>query len=138
MASAIASRKIFTLFGCVVLTLASAGAGLAQYAMSALPVKDAPLSIVLQGGPFNAESLQDCKYDHFTRGRMSYWFNISWGGGTYSSLQSGPDGDSCADIGHHTYDKAETYEISVYIGTLGDADQPVPLYDGATVVIVGE
>ena len=79
-----ASKKIFTLFGCVVLTFASTGAGLAQDAMSALPVKDAPLSIELQGGPFIEEGIQACKYDHFTRGRMSYWFNISWGDGTRS------------------------------------------------------
>ncbi len=133
-----ASKKIFTLFGCVVLTFASTGAGLAQDAMSALPVKDAPLSIELQGGPFIEEGIQACKYDHFTRGRMSYWFNISWGDGTISNLQSGPDGESCAGIGHHTYDKAGSYEIDVYIGTLGDADQPVLLYNGATVVIINE
>ncbi len=129
-----ASRKTFALLGCVVLTLASTRAGLAQYAMTALPVKDAPLSIELQGGPFNEQNLQACKYDHFPRGRMAYWFNISWGDGTISNLQSGPDGESCADIGYHTYDKAGRYEIVVYIGTLGNADQPVPLFSGATQI----
>jgi len=138
MASVLAHGKTFILFGYVALTLTTAGAVLAQYAMSALPVKDAPLSIVLQGGPFIEESLLDCTYDHFTRDRMSYWFNISWGDGTISDLQSEPDGESCADIGHHTYDKAGRYEIGVYIDALGNVGQPVPLYNRAAVVVIGE
>gem|GEM_PF-2655043 len=112
------------------------GAGMALGAISAVAVNGAPRSIELHGGPFNADTLSTCKYDHFTRGRMYYWFEISWGDGTVSNLQSGPDGESCADIGHHTYANPGTYKIEVYIGTLGNADQMVPLYRGATVVVV--
>ena len=131
-----ALKSVYTLVT-TALTIASlSGAALAQEAIIAVAFKDTPRSIELQGGPFNAENLSTCKYDHFTRGRMSYWFNISWGDGTISNLQSGQDGESCADIGHHIYDKAGTYDIAVYIGTLGNADQPVPLFSGATVAVV--
>ncbi len=112
------------------------GVALAQEAIIAVALKDTPRSIELQGGPFNAENLSACKYDHFTRGRMSYWFNISWGDGTVSNLQSGPDGESCADIGHHTYANPGTYDIAVSISTLGNADQPVPLFSGAAIAVV--
>ena len=131
------ARKFLYSLVTTTLTVATlTGVGIAQEAIIAVAVKDAPRSIELQGGPFNAENLSICKYDHFTRGRMSYWFDISWGDGTVSNLQSGPDGENCADIGHHTYANLGTYEIEVYIGTLGNVDQMVPLYRGATVVVV--
>ena len=131
-----ARKIVYTLVAAALTVTTLTGIGLAQEAISALPVNDGRHSIELRGGPFNAENLSTCKYDHFTRGRMSYWFDISWGDGTVSNLQSGPDGESCADIGHHTYEQPGTYEISVYIGTLGNADQPVPLFGGETIAIL--
>ena len=129
-----ALKSAYTLVTTALTVASLAGVALAQEAISAVALTDSPRSIELQGGPFN--NLSTCTYEHFTRGRMSYWFNISWGDGTISNLQSGQDGESCADIGHHTYDEAGTYDIAVYIGTLGNADQPVPLFSGATVAVV--
>ncbi len=131
-----ALKSVYTLLATALTVASLAGVALAQEAISAVALKDAPRSIELQGGPFNAENLSICKYDHFTRGRMSYWFDIWWGDGTVSNLQSGPDGESCADIGHHTYANPGTYDIAVSITTLGNADQPVPLYSGATVAVI--
>jgi len=142
-------NKVFILAGSSVLALATLcqagfaenhllGLGSEQNPMVAYINEGDPLSIELQGGPFNANILDTCKYDHFARGRMHYWFNISWGDGTYSNLQSGPDGESCAEIGHHTYTKPGTYQIEVYIGSLGNADQPVPMFSGGTVANIIE
>lgn len=107
-----------------------------EYSLSARLINNQPRTIELQGAPFGDVAKSGCKYDHFTGSRMHNFFVISWGDGTISNLQSGPDGESCADIGIHTYDRVGNYDITVSIATLGNVDQMVSLYNGATSVTI--
>ncbi len=96
-----------------------------------------PRAVVLKGPWTFERQIENCTYQH-PDWPAFYWLQISWGDGAVSDLLSGPFGGSCADIKRHTYSMSGRYLISVKISGLGPADGPLPIYDGATVVIINE
>ncbi len=102
-----------------------------------LKSEDDPFTIKLGGSLIFRTELAKCSDGQLTYGQLKYyWFEISWGDGSESNLNTGPQGQSCADIAQHTYARSGTYRISVHIGTLGPTDGPLPIFEGKTSVTV--
>jgi hypothetical protein len=94
------------------------------------PVMSTPLTIELDGPEVFQGELTRCKYAGKIGGRVLYQFEISWGDGTVSNLQSGPDGEPCQGIERHTYAGPGHYHVTVRISTIGSNDGQRPIYSG--------
>jgi len=94
------------------------------------PIMSTPLTIELDGPEAFQTELENCTYINSAGGRVGHWFEISWGDGTVSNLQSGPDGETCTNIERHTYANPGRYHVDVKISTIGPDDGQWLIYSG--------